>query len=81
MLDKKIKTYMTFEWNFTDFFYAYCEAKGIEDPESDLTEEEYTALEEACKKKLLTTGVLSALHDAIMQDVNERIFFTMAEGE
>lgn len=79
MLDKKIKTYMTFEWNFTDFFYAFCEAKGIEDPETDIeTDEEYTKLEEECKQKLITGNLLSNLHDAIMQDVNERIFNAMS---
>ena len=77
-MDKKIKMYMTFEWNFTDFFYAFCEAKGIEDPETDIeTEEEYTALEEECKK-LITNNLLSNLHEAIMQDANERIYYAMS---
>lgn len=78
MIDKKIKTYMTFEWDFTDFFYAFCEAKGIEDPESDLTEDEYTALEEECKQKLLAGDLLSRLHDAIEEDGCERIFYAMS---
>ena len=79
MLDKKIKTYMTFEWDFTDFFYAFCEAKGIEDPESDLTEEEYTTLEEECKKNFKLRKSVAPKKLRSKEDVNERIFLTMAE--
>lgn len=59
-------------WNSVDLFYAFCEAKGIEDPECDLTDEEYSALEAEFQEKVTYT-FLRNLVDAISQDVNERI--------
>ena len=59
-------------WNSVDLFYAFCEAKGIEDPECDLTEDEYTAMEAEFHEKVTYT-FLGNLVDAISRDVNERI--------
>ena len=60
-------------WNSVDLFYAFCAAKGIEDPETDVeTDEEYAKLEnEFCEK--VTYSFLQNLVDAISEDVNERI--------
>ena len=71
-VDERIKNYFNTEWTFTDFFYAYCEAKGIDDPESDIDEETYDRLEKECEEKL-TYGFLTGLERAVTQDVNERI--------
>ena len=49
--DKSISEYLNTEWTFVDFFYAYCQARGIEDPENDLTDEEYSRMEEECAKR------------------------------
>lgn len=76
-VDERIKKYFNTEWTFTDFFYAYCEAKGIDDPEGgDLTEEEYGALEKELEGKL-TYGFLCGLQSVIMEDINERIASVM----
>jgi hypothetical protein len=74
-IDKYLKDNLT--WNSTDLFYAFCEAKGIDDPENDVeTDEEYAALEnEFCEK--ITYTFLSRLTEAITQDVNERILYAM----
>ena len=78
-VDERIKKYFNTEWTFTDFFYAYCEAKGIDDPEGgDLTEEEYDRLEKECESKL-TYGMLCGLREVIIEDINERIYWTMRE--
>ena len=74
MTNEKINKYLkeNMVWNSTDLFYAFCEAKGIEDPECDLTDEEYSALEAEFQEKVTYT-FLCNLVDAISQDVNERI--------
>lgn len=78
-VDERIKNYFNTEWNFVDFFYAYCEAKGIEDPESgDLTDEEYGALEKELEKKL-TYGFLVGLRETIIEDINERICYAVSD--
>ena len=74
--DKLIKEYMTFNWGFVEFFYAYCENKGIENPEEDLTEEEYERLEKECEEKI-TYDLLNDLNAAINSDIQERIFYAM----
>ena len=70
-IDKCMKENL--QWNSTDLFYAFCAAKGIEDPEgSDLTVEQYAALEkEFCEK--VNHQFLRNLCDAISEDVNERM--------
>ena len=75
-LDKKIKEYMTFRFDFVTFFYTYCEAKGIDNPECDLTDDQYERLERECEKKI-TINLLSDLHEAIMADAMERILYAM----
>ena len=68
-IDQYLKENLTF--NSVDLFYAFCNAKGIDNPEEVETDEEYTALEdEFCKK--VTYDFLSRLVDATTQDVNER---------
>lgn len=76
MTNEKINKYLkeTMVWNSTDLFYAFCEAKGVEDPESDLTEEEYVAMEAEFQEKV-TYDFLRNLVDAISEDVNERISY------
>ena len=74
--DKNINECLNTEWNFVDFFYAYCQARGIEDPENDLTDEEYSRMEEECAKKI-DRGMLRNLRDAMIQDMNERILMAM----
>ena len=74
--DKNINEYLNTEWTFVDFFYAYCQARGIEDPENDLTDEEYSRMEEECAKKI-DRGMLRNLRDVMIQDMNERILMAM----
>lgn len=79
-MNQKIKKYLNdnIALTFTDFFYAYCAAKGIDDPESDLTEEEYDILEHECEEKI-TVNMLLSLCYAIEEDINERITYLMRE--
>lgn len=74
----KIDKYLddNLRWNSIDLFYAFCAAKGIEDPETDVeTDEEYAKLEnEFCEK--VTYSFLQNLVDAISEDVNERIYLS-----
>lgn len=76
MTNEKINKYLkeNMVWNSVDLFYAFCEAKGIDDPESDLTDEEYAALEAEFQEKV-TYSFLRNLVDAISEDVNERISY------
>ena len=71
-----IKKYFNTEWNFVDFFYAYCENKGIDDPENDLTEEEYTKLEKETEE-IIRNGDLRGFREAIIEDINVRIKYFM----
>lgn len=75
-IDKYLKENMV--WNSVDLFYAFCEAKGIEDPECDLTEEEYTAMEAKFQEKV-NYPVLQTLVLKINEDVSERIKYAMKE--
>lgn len=76
MTNEKINKYLkeNMVWNSVDLFYAFCEAKGIDDPENDLTDEEYAALEAEFHEKV-TYDFLRNLVDAISEDVNERISY------
>ena len=76
--DEMVKDVLNIEWNSYDFFMAYCAAKGIDDPESDIDEEEYTKLEEECDNAI-TYKMLADLRDAIIEDTNERIAKLMAK--
>ncbi len=50
--DQLIKKYMNIEWCFQDFFYAYCEARGIDDPEAIESDEVYERLKKNVRKRL-----------------------------
>lgn len=69
---EKIEKYFNTTWSFTDFFYAYCASKGIDDPENDLTEETYDRLERECEEKI-NVGMLARLRETITADINERL--------
>lgn len=60
-IDKAIKDYLKIKFSYIDLFYAFCGAKGIEDPESDLTNEEYAALEKEFESKLGTADLLHSI--------------------
>ena len=72
MIDKYFNT----TWSVEDFFYAYCQNKGIDDPEKDLTEEEYNKLWKECEEKI-TYELLRGLRDVITEDINERLVYAM----
>lgn len=74
----KIDEYLekSLKWNSVDLFYAYCEARGIGDPENDLTDEQYAKMEDEFQEKV-NYKFLMNLIDAITQDVNERILYAM----
>ena len=75
---KMIDEYFNTTWNFTDFFYAYCEGKDIDDPENDLTDEEYAQLEKECADKI-TYEMLRGLREVIIGDINERLEIVMRD--
>lgn len=70
-IDKYLKETMV--WNSIDLFYAYCNAKGIDDPECDVTEEEYTELENEFQEKV-TYDFLRNLVYRACKDVNARFY-------
>lgn len=76
--NEKVMKYFSTEWTFTDFFYAYCAAKGIDDPEDVdvMSEEEYLALEKECEEKL-TVPFLRELGDKMIFEVNKLIHAAM----
>ena len=74
--DKLIKEYLTFECNYVDLFYAYCNTKGIDDPESDLTDEEYDRLDKECES-IITPAFLRDMNREINEGINECIFGMM----
>lgn len=76
---KLIEDRMKFDYNIVDFFYAYCEAKGIDNPEEDInTDEEYDALEnEFCEK--INDSILYRLKISIMADIQEEINVAMEQ--
>ncbi len=73
-IESKIDNTMAFAYNFVDFFYAYCANKGINNPEEDLTDEQYAELEEECKSKIN----LSML-DKLSTQIDEEILFRISE--
>ena len=70
----KINDYMKecMVWTETDLFWAWCRAKGIEDPESELTDEEYLNAERKFAGEI-THDFLRNLVDTVGQAVNERL--------
>ena len=75
---KLIEDRMKFDYNIVDFFYAYCEAKGIDNPEEDITDEEYDALEnEFCEK--INDSILYRFKISILADIQEEIKVTMEQ--
>lgn len=80
-IDKVIKDHLEIKFTYVDLFYAFCNAKGIEDPECDIeTDEEYEALEKEFESKIKYED-LRDLGTAIMADGMERICYTMSEVE
>lgn len=74
MTIEKIDDYVNecLRWSETDLFWAWCRAKGIEDPEGELTDEEYASAEQTFAGEV-TYDFLRNLVDSVSQDVNERI--------
>lgn len=75
-IDKAIKDYLKIKFSYVDLFYAFCAVKGIEDPESDLTDEEYEALEKEFESKLEVAD-LSKLNSVIINLGSDQIYYTM----
>ena len=65
-------------WNDVDLFYAFCEAKGIEDPEQQLNEERYSRMEKEFTKRV-NRRVLNKLVNNITSKVNELMVDAMTE--
>lgn len=76
VIDKAIKEHLEVKFTYVDLFYAYCRSKGYEDVESDVTEEEYEALETEFESKI-SYGMISLLGRWIVEDGMERINFAM----
>ena len=80
-IDKAIKDNLEIKFSYVDLFYAFCEAKGIEDPENDVeSDEEYEALEKEFERKIKYDD-LRDLGIAIMEEGMERISYAMEEVE
>ena len=60
------------KFSWVDLFYSFCDNKGIDDPESDLTDEEWDAMEKEFLE-IVTYDMLRNLSEAIMIDGMERI--------
>ena len=73
-----IEKYFELKYNFTDFLYAYCYNKGIDDPENDLTDEEYDQMEKKAEE-LIKPERLNELRNVITEDINERLRYFMKE--
>lgn len=77
-IDNAIKETLEIKFTYIDLFYAFCNAKGYEDPENEIeTDEEYEALEKEFESKLEFKDLFN-LGAAIMADGMERIGYTMA---
>lgn len=63
------------KWNYVDLFYAYCEANGMDDPEDDLTEEEYDQME-----KEFTDKVNRILLGKLVSKITRRVDELMVEA-
>ena len=78
-VQRNIEEYLDLSFDFVDFLYAYCNNKGIDDPEEDLTDEEYSEMEREAEK-LITPARLRGLREAIISDINERLRYFMEEN-
>lgn len=63
-------------FNFIDLFYVYCGVRGVDDPENDLTEEEYAEMEKKCEETI-TYDLLRNLVEQMTGLCNEEIYWTM----
>ena len=80
-IDKVIKETLEIKITYIDLFYAFCNAKGIEDPECDIeSDEEYDALEKEFEEKI-KYGDLQLLRDGMLADCMERVNYKMREVE
>lgn len=80
-IEKAIKDHLEIKFTYVDLFYAFCAAKGIDDPENDVeTDEEYDALEKEFESKIKYNDICN-LGAAIVADGMERINYTMANIE
>ena len=76
-IDNAIKENLEIKFTYVDLFYAFCAAKGIEDPECDVaTDEEYEALEKEFESKIKFDDLYN-LGAAIVADGMELINCTM----
>ena len=75
---KEIDNALDIRFNSVDLFYAFCEAKGIDDPECGLTDEEYNKLEEEFENKVKFKDLWD-LNAAIIADGMKRIYCAMSE--
>lgn len=81
-IEKAIKETLEIKINYIDLFYAYCDAKGIDDPEEELDDAGYAAVKNEFESKLiyddlrrLRNLILDNTHRAvenIMDDVFDR---------
>lgn len=52
-IDNVIKETLEIKFTYVDLFYAFCKAKGIDDPEVDVaSDEEYESLEKEFENKI-----------------------------
>ena len=77
-IDRIINDEMTFHISYIDLFYIYCELKGIEYPDEDLTDEEYNELEKEFESKL-TVRLICDLGDKIRQAAEDKIRESLRE--
>ena len=78
-IDNAIKETLEIKFTYVDLFYAFCNARGIEDPEVDIeTDEEYEALEKEFESKIEFKD-LYGLGAAIIADGMKRIIYTMTD--
>ena len=80
-IDSAIKDTLEIKFSYVDLFYAFCRAKGIDDPENDVeSDEEYDSLEKEFERKLNYRD-LKNLGDAICEEGMERISYAMESVE
>lgn len=73
-IDKAIKENLEFSFSYVDLFYAFCLAKGIEDPEEIETDEEYDNLEKEFNAKITYSDISNIRKEIIeysMKKINE----------
>lgn len=81
MMEKAIKEHLEIKFTYIDLFYAFCNAKGIDNPDCDCeTDEEYEALEKEFNSKIKLVDI-SRLGEAIVAAGMERINIAMKDVE